>query len=95
MSLPSELTIEHRIEPSAGAFLLLQRGEQVGEIFYTLEGERVVIEHTEVDPELRGRNLGLELVRAAMAWAREEHRPVRADCPFARKMIARHPELAA
>jgi predicted GNAT family acetyltransferase len=89
------ITIQHREDPGGGAFLLMKGGEQVGELFYTTRAPDVaVVEHTEVDPELRGAGLGLRLVEAAVAWARATHHTIDPVCPFARKVLRERRDLA-
>ena len=64
-----------------------------GELTYA-EPEPGVVEmdHTWVDPELRGRGHGEELARAALAWARSAGKRVVPLCPFVGHYIERHPE---
>ena len=61
--------------------------------YYELDGERVVLTHTFVPPELRGRGLAEKLVRAALDWARAERRRVEPACSYVAAFIRRHPEF--
>ncbi len=89
-----ELRIEHAPAASGGAWTIEEGGRQVGEIVYTLEDPAtMILVHTEVGPELRGRGAGLKLVETAVAWARENGMTLVAQCPFARATIDKHPEL--
>jgi uncharacterized protein len=63
-----------------------------GEIRYTRAGERVVLVHTEVGPEYKGKGLADVLVKGALDDLRErgiEYVPV---CPFVRAYLRRHPQ---
>jgi predicted GNAT family acetyltransferase len=60
---------------------------------YTLEGERLILTHTFVPPQLRGRGIAEKLVRPALAWARTEKRRVVPACSYVATFIARNPEF--
>jgi len=60
---------------------------------YELAGRRMVITHTVVAPELRGRGLAELLVRAALADARAQGRQVVPACSYVAKFIERHAEF--
>ena len=60
---------------------------------YRKEKDRMVIEHTEVDESLRGRDVGLQLVENGVEYAREQHLKIVPLCEFAKKVIERHKEL--
>jgi predicted GNAT family acetyltransferase len=78
---------EHRYELSVDdALAVLQ---------YRLNGERLVLVHTEVPETLEGRGVGSRLVRAAIDDARESNLIVVPMCPFARAWLERHPDVAA
>ncbi len=87
------LAIVHQDELGGGAFILKRGDDQVGELFYTKEGDVAVVEHTEVDPSLRGRGLGLALVEAAVAWARADGRTILPVCRFAKAIFSRRRDM--
>src|SRR5687768_13952481 len=93
-SMRDDLVIEHRVEPSAGAFFIEQGGKQVAELFYTRSEDVAIIEHTQVDESLRGRGVAKRLVDAAVAWARKDKKKLAPVCPYAKRVFATHPELA-
>ncbi len=51
--------------------------------------------HTEVAPALEGRGIAAALVRAALAWARDQGLPVLPRCSYVRAYMRRHPETQA
>jgi predicted GNAT family acetyltransferase len=59
---------------------------------YELASGRMVFTHTVVPPELRGRGLAEQLVRAALADARAAGRQVAPACSYVAKFIGRHAE---
>ena len=66
----------------------------VAELVYRRHGDRLVLVHTGVPDELEGRGVGGMLVRAAIDRAVEEGLTVVPQCPFARRWLERHPEVA-
>lgn len=75
-----------------GAFFIDEYGEWIAEMTYVKTGDTIVIDHTEVDEKLRGENIGRDLVKAAVDYARENNLKIRPDCPYARKVIESTPE---
>ena len=49
----------------------------------------MIIDHTEVSDELRGKNVGYQLVHTAVEYARTNHIKVLLLCPFAKSEIAK------
>lgn len=68
---------------------------RLAELQYRRNGQRFVLAHTEVPPELEGRGLGSALVAAAAERAAREGLTVVPLCPFARDWLARHADVAA
>ncbi|MDF3057071.1 MAG: hypothetical protein K0R17_1286 [Rariglobus sp.] len=58
---------------------------------YLLEGDRMIFTHTYVPPALRGRGLAEQLVRAALAEARQRNWLVVPACSYVAVFIERHP----
>jgi len=89
------MEVQHRKSEDGGTFYIVFNDEPAAELVYSLvQGNRMVIEHTEVSDELRGRNIGQELVRAAVDFARESGMKVVPTCPFARAVLDKKPEWA-
>jgi len=59
---------------------------------YVLDGERMILTHTFVPPQLRGRGIAEKLVQPALEWARAEKRLVVPSCSYVAAYIQRHPE---
>jgi predicted GNAT family acetyltransferase len=62
---------------------------------YRRADDRLVLVHTEVPTELEGRGIGGELVRAAVDTVVRDRLTVVPLCPFARRWLERHPDVAA
>jgi uncharacterized protein len=67
-------------------------GTMAGRLEYRLMPGRIVLEHTEVEPEFDGRGFGSRLARTALDDARGAGLRVIPLCPFVRSWLKRHPE---
>lgn len=65
------------------------------ELVYRRSADRLVLVHTGVPDSLGGRGIGSLLVRTALERASADGLVVAPWCPFARKWIEDHPEVAA
>jgi hypothetical protein len=54
----------------------------------------MIIEHTEVNDELKGQNVGFQLVKTAVEFARANNIKIIPLCPFANSVFKRKPEFA-
>lgn len=76
-------TIEHQESGARGAFHLVQDGKRVGEMTYSrTHPSLVVVDHTYVDPSLRGQGLAQQLQDALVAWARETQNKIVPVCSY-------------
>ncbi len=60
---------------------------------YELRGTDLVMTHTLVPPQLRGRGIAEKLVRVALEHARSERLRVVPACSYVGVFIERHPEF--
>ena len=59
---------------------------------YEMHGDTITFTHTLVPPELGGRGLGTQLIRAGLKSARDRGLKVKPDCPFFAKYMKEHAE---
>jgi predicted GNAT family acetyltransferase len=85
-------TVRHN--PERGRYELLEGDELVGIADYVVQGDRVVMPHTVIDPSRRGQGLGAELVAAALDDIRRSGRTVVPRCWYVAEFIDTHPEYA-
>lgn len=78
---------EHRFEAQVDGHLAVAE--------YERDGPRLIITHTFVPPELRGRGIAEKLVRPALEYARIERLTVVPACSYVAVFIQRHPEYQA
>ena len=63
------------------------------ELVYRVEGDRLVLVHTEVPDAFRGRGIGGRLVQAAAARAARTGETLVPQCGYARRWLRDHPEV--
>lgn len=89
-----EHQVEHRDGPSGGLFYIERNGARIAELTYQRLGEsRILIDHTEVDPSLRGQGVARQLLDAAVAWARASGTRISATCSYVVIQFARDSSL--
>jgi predicted GNAT family acetyltransferase len=69
-------------------------GGMAGRLEYRSLPRRIILDHTEVEPEFDGRGYGSLLARRALDDARTAGQRVIPLCPFIRGWLKRHPEYA-
>jgi uncharacterized protein len=90
--VPESLT--HAEEGQRGAFVLERDGRRVAEMTYRRVGDsHVVVDHTFVDPSLRGQGVARQLLDAAVAWARQTDTKLSATCSYVVVQFARDDSL--
>ena len=88
------MTIQHKQAGTKGVFFINEDEEMLAELTYSMTPEnQMMIEHTQVDEELRGGNLGYELVHKAVDYARSHQYTVIPLCQFARAVVEKKPEF--
>jgi predicted GNAT family acetyltransferase len=89
-----KIQIERAEEEGRGAFLIAKQGIRLAQMTYSRTSDNlVIIDHTEVDDQLRGLGVGRKLLDAVVAWARETHTKVIATCPYAKAQFERDPSI--
>jgi uncharacterized protein len=82
------------LDASAGRYTLTEDGA-TGVLDFTLRGDRLAIEHVVVPEEIGRRGIGGALVATAVARANDEGLTIVPRCPFARRWLRAHPDVAA
>ena len=77
-----------------GFFKAVEAGKEAGLMTYSWAGTvRMIIDHTEINPEFKGQKVGNQLVLAAVEYARENHIKIIPLCPFAKSVFEKTPEI--
>lgn len=82
-----EITTTHC--ESHGRFVAQEGGSEIGELTYRLRDGIMLIDHTEVDPDMRGRGVARALVHAAVDVARQHGLRIDATCSYAALVLRR------
>jgi uncharacterized protein len=84
------MTVLHDSERSR---FVVSLADGEAELFYAPFSEDILeLLHTEIPPSGRGQGVGDALVRAALAYAREQGFQVIATCPYVQAWLRKHPE---
>lgn len=76
-----------------GAFYIEENGTRLAQTTFSKAGDkRIIIDHTEVDDALRGKNAGKQLIAAAVNHARTNNLKILPLCPFAKSVFDKVPE---
>lgn len=68
--------------------------KEAGRMTYSWAGDnRIIIDHTEVNPEFKGQNVGKQMVLAAVDFARKNNIKILPLCPFAKSIFDRNADL--
>jgi predicted GNAT family acetyltransferase len=71
-----------------GYFEAIENNVQAGKMSYVWAGEtKIIIDHTEVNPEFSGKGIGKQLLMAVVQNARENKIKILPLCPFARSVF--------
>lgn len=82
--------IQH--DPEHNQFATMVDGKRATLSYQILPGEKTLDYYsTFVPPELRGRNIGQEIVKFALDYAKEHHYKVIPSCSFIKAFIKRNP----
>lgn len=77
-----------------GAFEAFEGDTKAGEMTYTWAGEdKIIIDHTDVDPDFGGKGVGKAMVLAAVEFAREKGIRIMPLCPFAKSVFDKNEDL--
>jgi predicted GNAT family acetyltransferase len=87
----SDAMIDIEDRPDEGRYVVSVDGQPAGFVAYRLRGDRISIDHTEVDQRFEGRGLGSRLVRHVLDDARARGLRVVPHCPFTANFIETHP----
>jgi predicted GNAT family acetyltransferase len=78
------MLIQHKQVGNKGMFYVQQDENILAEMVYSMaSADKMIIEHTEVGDELRGQNVGYQLVHTGVEYARTHGLKIIPLCPFA------------
>ena len=87
------MEIQHQETDRKGEFYFEKNGQKLGLMTYSRAGlNKIIIDHTEVDPSLKGEGIGYKLVEAAVVYARQNAIKIMPLCPFAAAVFRKKEE---
>lgn len=88
------MDIQHRSGETKGEFFVEENGQTKANLTYSKTGETgIILDHTEVSDELRGKSVGKALVEHAVTYAREHKLEVIPLCPYAKSVFEKDKSL--
>ncbi|OEY72102.1 GNAT family N-acetyltransferase [Salegentibacter salarius] len=85
------MDIKHRENDSRGMFFVKDEKGIYAELTYQKKaGDILVIDHTEVRPELEGQGIATKLLAHSVEFARENNYKIEPLCPFAEVQFDRN-----
>lgn len=89
------MLIQHKKAGNKGMFFVTIDDNILAETSYTMASDnKMIIEHTEVSDELRGKDVGYQLVHTAVEYARTHNIKIIPLCPFASSVFKKKSEFA-
>ena len=86
--------IEQHNSESKGFFKAHEDGKRAGLMTYSWAGsDKIIIDHTTVDPDFKGKGIGKQLVMAAVEYARVNNIKIIHLCPFAKSVFDKTSEI--
>lgn len=86
------MEILHKKTETKGSFYV--GDPALAEMTYSKAGDTlIIIDHTEVGEALKGKGVGLQLVKAAVEFARNKKIKILPLCPFAKSVFDKKEEL--
>lgn len=77
-----------------GKFFIADGSKILAEMTYVWAGEdKIIIDHTDVKPELNGKGAGKQLLFKAVEFARNKNIKIIPLCPFAKSMFDKLEEI--
>lgn len=89
------MEIQRTEEGSKGSFFIEKEGERLAEMTYSKAGDdKIIIDHTEVNPSLKGTGAGKKLVAEGVKYARENGLKIIPLCPFAKSVFEKNADYS-
>ncbi len=86
--------VQLRINDNKGAFYIEVEGKKEAIMtFVVADEDKIIIDHTEVNPGNEGKGFGKKMVTKAVEYAREKRIKILPLCPFAKSVFDKTPEF--
>jgi uncharacterized protein len=86
--------VQLKINDKNGAFYIEVNGKQEALMTFVFAGDdKIIIDHTQVNPGNEGKGLGKKMVVKAIEYAREKNIKIIPLCPFAKSVFDKNPQF--
>lgn len=86
--------VKLEINGKNGYFHIDVDGKQEAKMTFVFAGDdKIIIDHTEVNPGNEGKGFGKQMVTKAVEWARENGIKIIPLCPFAKSVFDKTPDF--
>ena len=86
--------VQLKINDNKGAFYIEVEGKEEAMMTFVFVGvDKIIIDHTEVNPGNEGKGFGKKMVTKAVEFAREKGIKIVPLCPFAKSVFDKTPEF--
>ncbi len=87
-------TIGLELNDKNGYFYVSINGKSEAKLTFVFAGnDKIIIDHTEVNPGNNGKGLGKKMVVKVIEFAREKNITIIPLCPFAKSIFDKNPEF--
>lgn len=87
------MQIQQKNNDEKGMFYFEKNNSILAKMTYVWSGtDRIIIDHTEVNPSLKGQGVGKQMLTKAVEFARAKGISIIPLCPFARSVFNKMPE---
>ncbi len=88
------MEIKHKQSESKGSFYIELEGKVVGEMTYSIANPNlIIIDHTQVGEELKGKGAGVQMLNAAVEYSRQHQIKIIPLCPFVKSVFEKKEEI--
>lgn len=86
--------VEQVNHDNKGFFKAIEEDKEAGRMTYSWAGDtRIIIDHTEVNPDFKGKSVGKTMLMEAVSYAREKNIKILPLCPFAKSVFDKTEEI--
>lgn len=83
-----------KVEDSKGFALAQEQGKRAGMMSYSITSPTlIIIDHTEVEPAYKGKDVGKKMLYTIVEMAREKNIKIIPLCPYAASVFKKTPEI--
>ncbi|PVH26457.1 GNAT family N-acetyltransferase [Sphingobacterium corticibacter] len=88
------MQVEQINHDNKGYFKATEDNKEAGRMTYSWAGDsRIIIDHTEVNPDFKGRGVGKTILMEIVSFARAKNIKILPLCPFAKSVFDKTEEI--